>query len=143
MSANLDNRSERLAASRARMRAWMRGEPGEDGKEGAAQHGGQPLPFALHLANEAGKQALKPTAERHPVALVGVAIAGGALIAWARPWRALLGSALFAGLASQLGARLVSHIPFASVFDAIQTLAASTARSEPAPTTCRSKCNPS
>jgi hypothetical protein len=141
MSANLDHSSERLSASRARMRAWMRGEPGDDGKDGAGPRSG-PLPLALHLANEAGKQALKPTAERHPVALVGVALAGGALIAWARPWRALLGSAVFAGLASQLGARLVSQIPFASVFDAFQNLAAP-AGSEPSPTTCRSKCNPS
>lgn len=141
MSANLDQSSERLAASRARMRAWMRGERSESG-DGSRGDGG-PLPLALQLANEAGKQALKPTAEQHPLALVGVALAGGALIAWARPWRALLGSALFAGLASQLSARLVSQIPFASVFDAIQHLAGPPARSEPSPTTCRSKCNPS
>jgi len=38
--------------------------------------------------------------------------------------RTLLRSALFAGVVSQLTARMVSQIPLASVFDAIQSLVA-------------------
>ena len=83
-----------------------------------------PLPAAAQLAEDAGNEALRPTAQQHPLALVGIAMAGGAFLYWARPWRTLWRSALFAGVTSQLAARLVSQIPLASVFDAIQTLAA-------------------
>jgi hypothetical protein len=83
-----------------------------------------PLPAAADLAESAGNEALRPTAERHPLALVGVAMAGGALFVWARPWRTLWRAALAAGLVSQLSARVVAQIPIASLFDAIQGLAA-------------------
>ena len=118
MSAEHESGSERLAASRLRMRAWMRGTP-TDGET----HSHSALPLAARIVERAGNEALRDTAARHPIALVGVAVAGGALLAWARPWRGVLSSALFAGLASQLGTRLVSQIPIASVLEAIQSLA--------------------
>lgn len=83
-----------------------------------------PLPAAAALAEQAGNEALRPTAETHPLALVGVAMAGGALFVWARPWRTLWRAALAAGLVSQLTARVVAQIPIASLFDAVQALAA-------------------
>lgn len=83
-----------------------------------------PLPAAVSLAEEAGNEALRPTAERHPLALVGIAMAGGALIAWAQPWRTAWRAALAAGVVSQLSARLVAQIPVASLVDAVSSLAA-------------------
>lgn len=147
----MSHAADRLDASRARLLARMQGfrsgqrEGGAAGQvEGAsfldllndipliggiaqglrAAWRGSPLPAAAQLAEDAGNEALRPTAEQHPLALVGIAMAGGALLYWARPWRTLWRSALFAGVTSQLAARLVSQIPLASLFDAIQTLVA-------------------
>jgi hypothetical protein len=87
-----------------------------------------PLPVAARLAGHAGNEALRPTAERHPLALVGVAAAGGAFLLWAKPWRTLLRSALLAGMLSQLGSRLIAQIPLASVLDALQSVTRRPAR---------------
>lgn len=117
---DMNSASERLDASRARLRDSMRGT-----RSAGSAWPGRQLPAAVaRLAEHAGNEALRPTAERHPLALVGVAMAGGALLVWARPWRTLWRSALVAGLLSQLTARLVAQIPLASVFDAIQDFAA-------------------
>jgi hypothetical protein len=119
MTTDLEDRSRRLEASRVRMRDWMKGTSTQAGETRSTSA----LPMAARMVERAGNDALRDTAERHPIALVGVAVAGGALIAWARPWRGVLSSALVAGLASQFGARLVSQIPIASVIEAIQGLA--------------------
>ena len=70
-------------------------------------------PVAL-VAAEAANAVAKPLALRHPVALVLVAAAGGAALAWARPWRWALRSALFAGLAPQVASRVVANLPVES-----------------------------
>jgi hypothetical protein len=90
-----------------------------------------PLPAAARLVEHAGNEALRSTAERHPLALVGVAMASGALLWWAKPWRTVLRSALFAGMVSQLGSRLIAQVPFASVFDALQRVAKGPRRATP------------
>ncbi len=66
------------------------------------------------VAGEAAGAVMRPVALRHPYALVlGAAVAGGVL-AWARPWRWLLRSTLFAGLVPQLASRVASSLPLES-----------------------------
>ena len=66
------------------------------------------------VAGEAAGAVMRPVALRHPYALVlGAAAVGGAL-AWARPWRWLLRSTLFAGLVPQLASRVASSLPLES-----------------------------
>ena len=117
MNTSTTDANLRLAASRQRIRRWITRPPAAD----AGGSWSNPLSLATSLAADAGNEALRPIAARHPYALVGTALAGGALIAWARPWR-LLGSALFAGALSQLGARLVSQIELPSMVDALQSM---------------------
>jgi hypothetical protein len=52
--------------------------------------------------------------DRHPLALVAVAAVAGAGLAWARPWRWAIRSALFAGLLPQLTTRVVASLPLES-----------------------------
>jgi hypothetical protein len=105
----------RLEASRLRMLGELRaGTP--TGRATA-------LSTALRMAEHAGNESLRPMAERTPLTLVGIAAAGGALLMWARPWRTLAGSALLAGMLPQLGARMVSQIPIASLLDALTNVA--------------------
>lgn len=112
----IDDTALRLEASRRRIRQRMQ----------ASRAGADPgaLATAVRVAEHVGNDALRSTAQRHPLALVGAAMAGGALFVWARPWRTVASSALVAGLMSQFGARLVSQIPLASLFDAVQGVAA-------------------
>jgi hypothetical protein len=148
----MNDAGTRLDASRARLRASLQGRrtrraasdraaEGADARSwlallhelpivGSVVHAvrsawlDSPLPAAVSLAEHAGNEALRPTAEQHPLALVGVALAGGALIAWARPWRTVWRAALAAGLVSQLTSRVVAQLPIASLFGAMQGLAA-------------------
>ena len=129
----------RLEASRARLREAMRPtapEPSADGPDAGgrswlqrlrelpviglvadALHGWwaqNPLrPVAL-VAAEASNAVAKPLAQRHPIALVLAAAAVGAALAWARPWRWALRSALFAGLMPQVASRVVANLPIES-----------------------------
>ncbi len=73
-----------------------------------------PLRPVGHLAAEASGAAVAPIAQRHPMALVLGAAAIGASLAWARPWRWLFRSALFAGLLPQLASRVISSLPIES-----------------------------
>lgn len=56
------------------------------------------------LVADAGQEALRPFARQHPVALVALAAAGGALLVGARPWRLLASPEL-----TRAGARLGSR----------------------------------
>jgi hypothetical protein len=149
--------ANRLEDSRARIRDWMSATTDERGRPAGTHSSSSswldllgeipvlgsivvgvraalrdsPLPAAARLAEGAANEALRPTAERHPLALVGVAMAAGALLWWAKPWRTVLRSALFAGMVSQLGSRLIAQIPFASLFDALQSVAKSPGRATP------------
>lgn len=73
-----------------------------------AQH---PLRIAGSVAENAAKAAVRPFAQRNPLALVGGAMLVGALFVWARPWHGLLKPALFAGLLPQLLARAMAQVP--------------------------------
>ena len=70
-----------------------------------------PLHAASIVAAEVGRATLRPAANRHPLALVALAMVAGAALAWARPWRWALRSALFAGLLPQVTSRVVSSLP--------------------------------
>jgi hypothetical protein len=73
-----------------------------------------PLRPMFSVAAQASGAVAKPLAQRHPVALVLAAGLVGAALAWARPWRWALKSALFAGLAPQLASRIASKLPIES-----------------------------
>lgn len=70
-------------------------------------------PVAL-VASEASNAVIAPVAQRNPLTLMLVAAAMGAGLVWARPWRWILGSALFAGLVPQLASRVASSLPIES-----------------------------
>lgn len=71
-----------------------------------AQH---PLRVAATLASSGANAALKPLAQRHPVALVAGAAVLGGLLAWGRPWR-WPRQALWAGLLPQLALAAVRAV---------------------------------
>jgi hypothetical protein len=62
-------------------------------------------------ALEVGERTLRPWAKRHPWGLVLLAASVGAALAWGRPWRWLLRSALLASVASQLARRALASVP--------------------------------
>ncbi len=81
-----------------------------------------PLHAVSIVAGEVGRTTLRPIANRHPLALVGVALLAGVVLAWARPWRWALRSALFAGLAPQVASRVVASLPIESWLTMLGTL---------------------
>ncbi len=85
-----------------------------------------PLHAVSIVAGEVGRTTLRPIASRHPLALVGVALLAGVVLAWARPWRWALRSALFAGLAPQVASRVVASLPIESWLTMLGTLFTST-----------------
>lgn len=84
------------------------------------------------IAGAAARDAAGPLVRRHPVAMVCVALVAGALVARMRPWRLVMKSALFAGLASQVLSRLVSAVPIDAVLGALMRFT-SRRDDEPAP----------
>lgn len=129
--------TERLALSRARLREAMNdiaNPPGRaDGNHGQrwrptwlttllqtprirllmtlskawwARH---PLRVAMPLVAHAADVALRPTAQRYPVALVLGAASAGAALAWVRPWRWLSVTALLGRFAVPLLSEMVRH----------------------------------
>jgi hypothetical protein len=73
-----------------------------------------PLRPVSHVAGEASQAIVKPFAARHPWTLVLTAAGVGATLAWARPWRWVFRSAVFAGLVPQLASRVASSLPIES-----------------------------
>ncbi|MFN6997655.1 MAG: hypothetical protein ACK4PH_25990 [Aquincola tertiaricarbonis] len=71
------------------------------------------------ILGSAARDAAGPLVRRHPIAAVAAAVVGGALLLRMRPWRLVLKSALFAGLASQVASRLVSAVPLDTVMAAL------------------------
>ncbi len=92
-----------------------------------------PLRPVVQVAGEATTAAVKPLAQRNPVALVLAAAAVGAALAWSRPWRWAFRSALFAGLVPQLVARVVAHLPIESWMTMLGSMLSQTPASFPSP----------
>lgn len=94
----------RLAQLQARLAEAV--EPAADGASGTASPASAPdaLSAVGALAADAGREALRPFARQHPVALVTLAAAGGALLVVTRPWR-LLASPEVSRLGVRLGGR--------------------------------------
>ena len=131
--------SERIEFSRARLRAAMSPPPAPAPAAGSELHAaswlqrlkqlpvvslvvesfdawwaGHPLHAAGQVAAQASSAVIRPVARRHPFALVLVAGAVGALLAWSRPWRWAFRPALLAGLAPQLASRVIANLPIES-----------------------------
>lgn len=134
--------SERLVQSRERLRQAMSGTPAAPGtptKPGTAGSatlwldilklnpaarivlaavGAWWAQHPLHLLGRASattaKAALQPLARSHPLGLVAGALLLGGLLAWLRPWRWALKSALFAGLLPQLVSQAMTQEPIQS-----------------------------
>src|SRR5205823_6123596 len=88
-----------------------------------------PLHPAASLAHGLVRDAVAPMARRHPIATIAGAFLFGAALVRLRPWRWLAGSALLAGLGSQIITRVVASVPIETPFEA---LASFTQRRRPA-----------
>ncbi len=81
-----------------------------------------PMRLAVLVASDAAKSMVKPVARSNPLGLVFGALAVGAVLVWARPWRGLLRPALFAGIVPQLISRALSQVPVESWMSAALTV---------------------
>jgi hypothetical protein len=134
MSAVLPSPAERLSRSREQLRLSLNetspasgdGNRRRDrsatrtwvdallpGVAGLVRHwwSGHPLRAAAGMAAGVATLALRPLAARHPWGLVAGAVVLGGLLAWTRPWRWPLKSALWAGLLPQLMLALLKATP--------------------------------
>jgi len=84
-----------------------------------AQH---PWRVSSLLISEVAKTVVRPMAQRHPLGLVVGALLLGGVLAWARPWRLILTSSLFAGLLPQLLSKAVAQLPTQSWMEAMTEL---------------------
>jgi len=119
-SANLPTTAaacDRLLQSRERLRQALRSKPNpQDAAKPAA--GGSTTAWmeglmatpSINLIAEALKAVVQPTAQRHPLGLVGGALVVGGLLAWSRPWRWILTPALLASVMPQLVSKLIGRM---------------------------------
>jgi hypothetical protein len=96
----------RLESTRARLSEALRAS--------ASQPAPDPLRAVAQASVDAGNAALRPFARQHPLWLVGGAAVAGGLVAWSRPWRWPVATALVAGLAPQLVAKAAAQAPTAT-----------------------------
>lgn len=75
------------------------------------------------IAGSALRDAAGPLVRRHPVAMVGAAVLAGAVLMRMRPWRLVIKSALFAGLASQVVSRVIAAVPIDTVIGTLMKFA--------------------
>lgn len=75
------------------------------------------------IAGSTLRDAAGPLVRRHPVAMVGAAVLAGAVLVRMRPWRLVLKSALFAGLASQVASRVIAAVPIDTVIGTLMKFA--------------------
>ena len=68
-----------------------------------------PLRVIGLVAMEAARTMARPISQRHPIALVAVALVLGGLFVWTRPWRWILKPALLASLLPQLIRRTIAN----------------------------------
>ena len=95
---------------------------------------GHPLRLAAQVAGGLADGWIKPVAQAHPVRLILGALAVGAALAWARPWRLLPRPARWSMLALPLVSRAVALVPMEAVLLALTSFAQqSIRRSSPPP----------
>ena len=82
-----------------------------------------PLRLASGVAGDAARAALRPVAQKNPVALVLGAFVVGAVVAWTRPWRWIARPALLAGLFPQVLSKVIAHAPVSSWMSVLSSLA--------------------
>ncbi len=83
------------------------------------------------VASDASTAAVAPVAQRHPLLLVSMAAAAGALLLKAAPWKWAVRSVLYAGLVPQVASKIVSKLPVESWFTVLGTLLASKRKAGP------------
>ncbi len=71
--------------------------------------GQHPLRVIGMVVGEGARAMARPISQRHPLALVAMALVFGALFVWTRPWRWILKPALLAGLLPQLIRRTIAN----------------------------------
>ena len=83
-----------------------------------------PLRVATMVGSEAARAVFEPAARRRPWLLVAGAVAAGAVVVWARPWRwGLVKPALFTGLVTQFASKALAQVPVASWLAVLSQLA--------------------
>lgn len=150
---------EKLERSRARLRRAMRPPPierhGANAGPGWWVHFKQlpvvvfvrdalrswwtqhPLRPVAQIGLEASNAAARPIARDKPLLLLAAAAVVGAVVSRVLPWRWLLRSVLFAGLAPQLAARAAAKLPIESwlgVLGSAMAAPGAAQRMQPAPT---------
>jgi hypothetical protein len=85
-----------------------------------AQH---PMRMPALVALGAARSVVLPMAQRNPLGLMLGALLLGGLLAWSRPWRWALKSALFAGLLPLLISKAIARMPINSWLDTLGSLA--------------------
>jgi type VI protein secretion system component VasF len=95
---------------------------------GASQPAPDPLRTVVQAAADGANAALRPLAQQHPLWLVGGAAVAGGLVAWSRPWRWPMATALVAGLVPQLAVKVAAQAPTASWLALLSSLASGPAR---------------
>lgn len=80
-----------------------------------------PLRVVTLIAKNTTRVAVQPLARRNPLGLAIGALALGAFVVWARPWRWILKPAIFAGLLPQLLSKGIAHLPLESWLAAISS----------------------
>lgn len=96
-TAPVGNSAERLVRSRADIARWLDG------------HASPPDSHRPGLPVQAAQLALDAAAHRHPWGLMGAAVAAGAVLTLARPWRWLLRPGLLLAVASPLVSELAGR----------------------------------
>jgi hypothetical protein len=67
-------------------------------------------------------EALTPIAQRNPLGLMLTALAAGALLTWAKPWRWSPLSGIVAGVLPEILAKLVAQVPPSTWLDGLDAL---------------------
>lgn len=82
-----------------------------------------PLRAVADLFARPGTSTSKPLTQHHPWAMLIGAVAVGALVMWARPWRfALLRRAVYSGLLPQVMSSVLARVPTDGLLDLAQSV---------------------
>ncbi len=90
--------------------------------------GSHPARPVAQVASQAATAAVQPVARHHPLLLMLAAFGIGAGVFWAKPWKLILRSALFAGVLPQMATRAITRMPIDSWLAVLNTTLASPRR---------------